>query len=111
MRLRISSPDKAAKQFAESIRPILDRADRLGIDVGIECEPGLLLEYVAELAEWIERLDHPRYGANLDIGHSQVMGEDLHEAIHQFGARIRMYQPEAMDMETAFMKLTQGTTA
>ncbi len=27
------------------------------------------------------------------------------------GGRIRMYQPEAMDMETAFMKLTQGTTA
>ena len=25
--------------------------------------------------------------------------------------KIRMYQPEAMDMETAFMKLTQGTTA
>ena len=37
--------------------------------------------------------------------------EDLHEAIHSTGARIRMYQPEAMDMETAFMKLTEGKTA
>jgi ABC-2 type transport system ATP-binding protein len=37
--------------------------------------------------------------------------EDLHDAIHGLGGRIRMYQPEAMDMETAFMKLTQGTTA
>jgi ABC-2 type transport system ATP-binding protein len=37
--------------------------------------------------------------------------EDLHDAIHVLGGRIRMYQPEAMDMETAFMKLTQGTTA
>jgi ABC-2 type transport system ATP-binding protein len=37
--------------------------------------------------------------------------EDLHDAIHELGGRIRMYQPEAMDMETAFMKLTQGTTA
>jgi ABC-2 type transport system ATP-binding protein len=37
--------------------------------------------------------------------------EDLHDAIHDLGGRIRMYQPEAMDMETAFMKLTQGTTA
>src|SRR5215213_5273529 len=34
-------PDKAAGQFAESIKPILDRADALGVDVGIECEPGL----------------------------------------------------------------------
>ena len=65
-------PDKAAKQFAESIRPILDHADALGVNVGIECEPGLFLEYVAELREWIDRLGHPRFGANLDIGHSQV---------------------------------------
>ena len=41
----------------------------------------------------------------------QLSIEELHEAIHGLGARIRMYQPEAMDMETAFMKLTQGTTA
>ena len=27
------------------------------------------------------------------------------------GARIRMFQPDAMDMETAFMKLTEGRTA
>jgi protein FrlC len=81
-------PDKAAKQFAESIKPILDRADRLGIDVGIECEPGLFLEYVAELSDWIQRLGHPRFGANLDIGHSQVMGEDLYEAITALGDRI-----------------------
>ncbi len=36
-------PDKAVAQFTESILPILDRADRLGIDVGVECEPGLVL--------------------------------------------------------------------
>jgi sugar phosphate isomerase/epimerase len=81
-------PDKAAKQFAESMKPILDRADRLAIDVGIECEPGLFLEYVAELSDWIQRLGHPRFGANLDIGHSQVMGEDLYEAITALGDRI-----------------------
>ena len=37
--------------------------------------------------------------------------EDLHEALHGLGARVRMFQPEAMDMETAFMKLTEGKTA
>jgi len=41
----------------------------------------------------------------------QLVAEDLLDAIHGMGARIRMFQPEAMDMETAFMKLTQGTTA
>lgn len=81
-------PDKAAVQFAESIKPILDYADAHGINIGIECEPGLFLEYVAELREWIDRLGHPRLGANLDIGHSQVMGEDLKQSIELLGDRI-----------------------
>jgi ABC-2 type transport system ATP-binding protein len=34
--------------------------------------------------------------------------EDLLDGLHGLGARIRMFQPEAMDMETAFMKLTEG---
>jgi protein FrlC len=81
-------PEPAARQFAESIRPILDRADRLNVDVGIECEPGLYLEYVAELREWIDRLGHPRLGANLDVGHSQVIGESIPEAVKLLGDRI-----------------------
>ena len=41
----------------------------------------------------------------------QTSIEDLHGHLVNFGARIRMFQPEAMDMETAFMKLTEGKTA
>ena len=81
-------PDKAVKQFAMEIRPILDHADRVGVDVGIECEPGLLIEWVAELREWIERLNHPRFGANLDIGHSQVLGESITGVVRELGDRI-----------------------
>jgi sugar phosphate isomerase/epimerase len=81
-------PEPAARQFAESIRPILDRADQLDVNVGIECEPGLYLEYVAELREWIDRLNHPRLGANLDIGHSQVIGESIPEAVKLLNNRI-----------------------
>jgi sugar phosphate isomerase/epimerase len=81
-------PEPAARQFAESIRPILDRADQLDVNVGIECEPGLYLEYVAELREWIDRLNHPRLGANLDIGHSQVIGESIPEVVKLLNDRI-----------------------
>ena len=81
-------PEPAARQFAESIRPILDRADKLDVNVGIECEPGLYLEYVAELREWIDRLNHPRLGANLDIGHSQVIGESIPEVVKMLNSRI-----------------------
>jgi sugar phosphate isomerase/epimerase len=81
-------PERAAKQFAESILPVLEEAERLKINVGIECEPGLFLEYVAELREWIDRLGHPRLGANLDVGHSQVIGESIPDVIRLLGARI-----------------------
>jgi ABC-2 type transport system ATP-binding protein len=40
-----------------------------------------------------------------------LAAEDLLEAMLKLGCRIRMFQPEAMDMETAFMKLTEGVTA
>lgn len=45
------------------------------------------------------------------LNESETSVEDLHDRIHALGARIHMFQPEAMDMETAFMKLTEGKTA
>ena len=82
------SPTRAAGEFERSIGRVLEMADEEGIDVGIECEPGLFVEYVAELREWIDRLGHRRLGANLDIGHCQVMGESIPAAIELLGDRI-----------------------
>jgi sugar phosphate isomerase/epimerase len=63
-------PIPAAKQFAESMKPILDRADALGIDRRHRVRAGLVSRiHVAELREWIDKLNHPRLGANLDVGH------------------------------------------
>ncbi len=41
----------------------------------------------------------------------QLPPEELLDRMYALGARMRMFQPEAMDMETAFMKLTEGRTA
>ena len=79
------NPTKAAGQFEESIARVLKIADEYEMDVGIECEPGLFLEYATELRDWIDRLHHPRLGANLDIGHCQVMGESIPAAIELLG--------------------------
>jgi ABC-2 type transport system ATP-binding protein len=37
--------------------------------------------------------------------------EELLDRMYALGARMRMFQPDAMDMETAFIKLTEGRTA
>jgi len=47
----------------------------------------------------------------IKLHEDQTSIEDLHDHLVSAGARIRMFQPEAMDMETAFMKLTEGKTA
>jgi ABC-2 type transport system ATP-binding protein len=48
---------------------------------------------------------------SLQMHPEQVVPEVLLERIMKLGARVRMFQPEALDMETVFMKLTEGRTA
>ncbi len=45
------------------------------------------------------------------IREDELALEDLLDEMRGLGARIRMFQPEAMDMETVFMKLTEGKVA
>jgi ABC-2 type transport system ATP-binding protein len=62
------------------------------------------LPHVASVEEQADRLA-------VRIREDQWAPEDLLDAMHALGARIRMFQPDAMDMETAFMKLTEGKVA
>ena len=59
---------------------------------------------VEELEEQVDRIA-------LRLREDMTSIEDFHQALVEHGAKIRMFQPEAMDMETAFMKLTLGKTA
>ena len=72
-------------------------------------ENGLLerirtIPHVAAVEEQVDRLA-------IQLHEDELPVEDLLTHLHQLGAKVRMYQPEAMDMETAFMKLTEGKTA
>jgi ABC-2 type transport system ATP-binding protein len=51
------------------------------------------------------------HGLAIRVRAEHLPPEDLLDRMHELGARMRMFQPEAMDMETAFMKLTEGRTA
>ena len=62
------------------------------------------IEGVASVEREIDRVA-------MRIRESTLAPEDLLERLHEIGARVSMFQPEAMDMETVFMKLTEGKTA
>lgn len=45
---------------------------------------------------------------SLNVKEGKIKMEDLLTAIQNTGACVSMYQPQALDLETAFMKLTKG---
>lgn len=103
---------EAGKLVAEgSVAEIYERLSVLQmVHVQVAGDPAPLIEQlktypgIASIEREFDRIAIRLSGPELSI-------EDLHDAIHATGARIRMFQPEAMDMETAFLKLTTGQTA
>jgi sugar phosphate isomerase/epimerase len=81
-------PETALRQLRESLKPILDRAESLNVDVGIECEPLLLVEWAEELCSLIAEVGSHRLGANLDLGHSIVLGEKPSQVLQMLRGRI-----------------------
>jgi protein FrlC len=81
-------PRQAWGYFIESLLEVMDYAEKKAINVGIEYEPGLLIENGDELVQAIETIGSKRLGANLDLGHAAVGGEDLHALMRKLGPRI-----------------------
>lgn len=82
------TPDAGLRLFVDSLQRLCEAAEPLGVRIGVEYEPGLLVERAEELAEVIERVDSPLLGANLDIGHSFLDGESPEEAVALLAGRI-----------------------
>ena len=59
----------------------------------------------------VETVDLKADRLSIRIRAETMPPEDLLDHIRQLGARVRMFQPEAMELETAFLKLTEGQTA
>lgn len=86
---RTSEPDGIQQdRLALALEPVLQRAESLKVCVGLEYEPGLVLENGPELAAFLERLPHPRLGANLDLGHAWVASDDLDALLPRLRGRI-----------------------
>lgn len=81
-------PEASLELFVDSLSRLCDEAERLGVNLGVEYEPGLLVERAVELAEVIDRVGSPRLGANLDIGHSFLDGETPEDAARLLAGRI-----------------------
>ncbi len=85
-------PETSTRQalcfFQQSLEEILDYAAAKNIRVGIEYEPGHLIDNARKTFSLIKKINHPLLGINLDIGHSAVAGEKPDEIIKKFAGRI-----------------------
>jgi len=82
------TPKEGLNLLEESLGELLDYAEKLEVRLGIEYEPGLLIDCCEELLFFFEKMDSPYLGANLDLGHSHLLGEDHEEVIGLLSERI-----------------------
>lgn len=83
-----TAPAKSMLYLTESLEEVLDHAAAKGVRVGMEYEPGLLIECFGELRDLIDGVGAKNFGANLDLGHSHVLGEDPRTVIEGLSSKI-----------------------
>lgn len=81
-------PETALAHFITSLKRICEAATRYDVRIGIEYEPGLLVERATEALEIIHHIDSPHLGVNFDIGHSWLNGEAPRETTRSLEGRI-----------------------
>ncbi len=82
------SPEQSLRFLRDSLSEVLDYAASRSVRIGIEYEPGLLIERCEELLELIGEMKSSYLGANLDLGHSHVLGEQPGAVINALSQKI-----------------------
>ena len=81
-----SADDSASRaRYRQAVVDLSDEAQRLEIKFGIEHFPGYALPSVALTQQFVEEVAHPNLFVLLDIGHAQISGESVSDAVAALG--------------------------
>lgn len=69
-------PEKGLQYLHISLEILVAEAEKRGLRLALEYEPGLLIERADEAMLLLDHFDSQNLGINLDLGHSWVAGED-----------------------------------
>lgn len=100
--------EDALDLFCESLRPVADHAQAIGIPLLIEPEPGLLLEKATHYERFAQAFPHPGIGLNFDIGHMYCVNDDPASAIKQLAKHIRHVHLEDIAATRVHQHLVPG---
>jgi fructoselysine 3-epimerase len=81
-------PETSLALLKQSIFEIVEYAAGKHVRVGMEYEPGLIVERAEELAGLIREVGAENFGANLDFGHSHIAGEAPSDVAERLASRI-----------------------
>lgn len=79
----------ALRTFVEEIKPVAEHAEKEGVLLLVEPEPGLLIETAEQFEEFMRHIDSPAVALNFDIGHSFCVGDDPPTAIRRLAKWLR----------------------
>lgn len=107
---------QAADWFEEGLRSVLPDAEKAGVRLCIEPEPGLLIEKAGEYDEFMKRFKGDKVaekwlGLNFDVGHFYCVGEDPAENASRFAGRIHHIQIEDISSDRVHFHLVPGDGA
>lgn len=84
----------ALKLFVEELKPVAAHAEKEGVLLLVEPEPGLLIETADQFLELMKHLDSPAIGLNFDIGHAYCVGDEPATTIPRLAPYIRHFHLE-----------------
>ena len=87
----------AMERLVDSLERVLEYAERAGVPLAFEPEPGMLIDTMASYSELTQRLDSPALRLTLDVGHLHCLGETpIPPVIHQWRQRLMNVHIEDM---------------
>lgn len=101
----------ALELFVEMIKPVAEHAEKEGVLLLVEPEPGLLIETCEQFLEFMQHIDSPAVGMNYDIGHAYCVGDDAAETIPQVAKYIRHFHLEDIAATRVHAHLIPGEGA
>lgn len=98
----------AMKLFVEELKPVAEHAEREGVLLLVEPEPGLLIESSEQFEEFMSRVDSPAIGLNFDVGHMYCVGEDPATSLRRLAKYIRHVHLEDIAKTRVHQHLVPG---
>src|SRR3954453_21142605 len=97
--------------FVEMIKPGAEHAEKEGVLLLVEPEPGLLIETADQFEEFMGHVDSPAVGLNFDIGHAYCVGDEPAPTIRRMAEYIRHFHLEDIAATRVHHHLVPGEGA